>query len=279
MPAQNLFEKLLEEYNIRRDSENFNAIREIMQNVALAGLDRGGFFDKAAFYGGTYLRIVHKLDRFSEDMDFTLLESNPDFTLEPYFDAIVSEFALIGHEVEIKKKEKMKSLTAIDSAFLKDNTRIYDLTGNLLPSVKIKIEVDTDPPGNFGTEYNPVFTPYPFTPRCYTLPSAYAGKMSALIYRKWRNRVKGRDWFDFEWYVSKDIEMDLTHYNERILQFGHVNSPITAEEFKETLREKIKSTDIARVKEDVEIFIEDSSRLDIWTTDYFLKLTDMMRIR
>ena len=175
-----------------------------MQHIALAGLYRGGFFQHAAFYGGTCLRLFHNLPRYSEDMDFSLIEKRDDIHIENYFPAIIEEFRLAGHEVNIVKKEK-KSFGRVESAFLKENTEAYDISFQTKKSVKVKIELDTDPPLAFDTEQLVLQQPYSFMTRCFTLPDLYAGKMHALVYRSWQQRVKGRDWYDFEWYVRWNV--------------------------------------------------------------------------
>ena len=276
--ADNLFDDMVASYEPKNSFEHECAIREVMQIFVLAGLNRGGFFEHAAFYGGSCLKIYYGLDRFSEDLDFTLLSPDNAFSLKPYFEAIYDEFSISGREIIITEKTK-SAITSINSAFLKDNTQIFDLNGKLMPKVRIKFEIDTDPPPGFETEYNLSMSPYSFLARCYSLPSSFAGKMSALLYRGWRDRIKGRDWYDFEWYVRKGVVMDLGHFNERALQFGKTDERFTADTFKEALREKIRNVDIELVKMDVLGFIDDSTRLDIWSRDYFLKVAELMLIK
>ena len=273
----NMFDQMLSRYEIRTKDEKLNATHEVMQQITLAGLFRGSFFNHAAFYGGTCLRIFYKLPRFSEDMDFSLIEKDETFSLENYFDAIHSEFKALGREVSIDKKEK-KIESHIDSAFLKDNTEIYNLKFKTERTVKIKIEVDRDPPLMFNTENKLLLHPFSFMTRCYTLPCLYAGKMHALVYRKWRGRVKGRDWYDFEWYVKNNVALDFDHLRERIAQSENIDMKvITADHFLQQLKTKIQNTDINQVKADVMPFIKNSNELKIWSTDYFLQLADMIR--
>jgi predicted nucleotidyltransferase component of viral defense system len=175
-----------------------------MQQIALAGLYRGGFFNKAAFYGGSCLRIFHQLQRFSEDMDFSLLQPDVHFELDNYFEPITAEFKALGREVVINKKEKKKQ-TNVESAFLKEDTAIYNLQFRTEQTVKIKIEVDVNPPTGFNCEHKLLLLPFSFMTRCYSLPDLYAGKMHALLFRNRKARVKGRDWYDFEWYVRNNI--------------------------------------------------------------------------
>ena len=271
-----LYEKMLSAYDQSTDTARRNAVYEVSQQIVLAGLADGGFFDKAAFYGGTCLRIFHGLNRFSEDMDFTLLKEDNSFYFEHYFQPIIDQFALVGRKVEIKKKEK-KSFGKVESAFLKDNTDVYDLSFQTEKSIRVKIEVDTIPPLKFTTEQKLLLQPKSFMTRCVTLPDLFAGKMHALAFRVWKNRIKGRDWYDFEWYVRNGIPLDWNHLQERIRQFN--GQEMTLEEFKTTLRERLSGTDINRVKEDVLPFLNNPGELDIWTNDYFLLLADQMKIQ
>ncbi len=269
----NIFEQMLSQYPIVTDKDRRNAIYEVMQQITLAGLYRGGFFNKAAFYGGTCLRIFHKLERFSEDMDFSLLAPDESFGLENYFPSIIEEFNTLGREVVITKKDK-RNFGKVESAFLKDDTEVYDVAFRTEKSLKIKIEVDTLPPLKFQTEQKLLLRPFSFMTRCFTLPDLYAGKMHALIFRSWKNRVKGRDWYDFEWYVKNGVKLDFIHLQERIRDFNGIE--VSKEEFLQLLKERLTSTDIKIVKQDVEPFIKDAGSLEIWSTDYFLQLAEMI---
>lgn len=270
-----LYEKMLSAYDQSTETARRNAIYEVSQQIVLAGLADGGFFDKAAFYGGTCLRIFHGLNRFSEDMDFTLLKEDSSFNFEQYFQPVIDQFALVGRKVEIKKKDK-KSFGKVESAFLKDTTDVYDISFQTERSIKVKIEVDTVPPLKFATEQKILLQPKSFLTRCVTLPDLYAGKMHALVFRAWKSRIKGRDWYDFEWYVRNGIPLDWNHLHERILQFN--GQEMTLDEFKSALRDRLGRADISRVKEDVLPFLNNPGELDIWSNDYFLQLADMMKI-
>ena len=197
------------------------------------------------------------------------------FDFSKYFQPIVDAFALVGREVEIKKKDK-NNFGKVESAFLKDNTDVYDVMFQTEKSIKIKIEVDTCPPLNFKTEQKLLLQPHSFMTRCLTLPDLFAGKMHALVYRAWKNRVKGRDWYDFEWYVRHNVPLDFAHLAERCKQFN--NEDITPELFKEKLKERLSTADIKQVKEDVLPFVHNPKELDIWSNDYFVLLADMVRI-
>lgn len=270
-----IFENMLSRYDLTTEQRKRNAIYEVNQQVILAGLYAGGFFENAAFYGGTCLRIFHGLQRFSEDMDFSLLAKDDKFDFTKYFPAIVDIFAMVGRKVEIKKKDK-RAFGNVDSAFLKDNTDVYDITFQTEKSIKIKIEVDTCPPLDFRTEQKLLLMPHSFMTRCFTLSDLFAGKMHALVFRGWKNRVKGRDWYDFEWYVRNNIPLDFHHLAERCRQFN--NEEITIESFKEKLLYRLSTADIRQVKADVLPFIHNPRDMEIWSNDYFVQLARMMNI-
>ena len=267
-----IYQEMLSAYDLTTEQAKRNAIFEVSQQIILAGLYRGGFFNQAAFYGGTCLRIFYGMERFSEDMDFSLLAPNEEFDFEVYFPFIVDEFALVGRKVEIRRKDK--KFGKVESAFLKDNTDVYDLTFQTEKNIRIKIEVDTCPPMKFSTEERLLLQPSSFMTRCYTLPDLYAGKMHAMVFRAWKQRVKGRDWYDFEWYVRKKIPLDFAHLQERIKAFN--GKEINQEDFVRLLKERIASTDIKQVKQDVMPFLRNKDSLQIWSNKYFLQLADMI---
>lgn len=250
-----------------------NALYEVMQQIVLCGLYRGGFFNEAAFYGGTCLRIFYGLKRYSEDMDFSLLTKNPDFSLEKYFPAIIEEARLLGRDIVITKKDK-KNFSRVESAFLKDNTDVYNLTFAADKTLKIKIEVDIDPPLGFKTEQKLLMLPFSFNTRCMVPSDLYAGKMHALVFRQWKNRIKGRDWYDFEWYVRNRIPLDFKHLQERAREFNNIE--LTKDDFVRMLKERFAKADIRQAKEDVLPFIENVNELDIWSNEYFIQLCDMI---
>ena len=271
-----LYERMLSTYDQSTDTGRRNAIYEVSQQLVLAGLSNGGFFDKAAFYGGTCLRIFHGLDRFSEDMDFTLLKEDRSFNFEQYFQPVIDQFSVVGRKVEIKKKDK-KSFGKVESAFLKDNTDVYDISFQTERSIKVKIEVDIVPPMKFSTEQKLLLQPMSFMTRCVSLPDLFAGKMHALVFRTWKSRVKGRDWYDFEWYVRNGIELNFRHLQERIRQFN--GREMTLNEFMDELNNRLATTDINQVKADVLPFLNNPRDLEIWSNDYFLQLASMIKIK
>ena len=278
----------IQEYKPQNKAQAESALREIMQEVALAGLQRTGFFEKAAFYGGTALRIFYGLDRFSEDLDFSLLEIDPGFSFEPYFDGIVTEFATVGMKVSIKEKKKTNQ-NNIDSAFLKSETVWKELILDGIipqagvqasPGIKIKLEVDRAPPLGFETEEKLLLRPFSFYVKCFTLPSLFAGKMHALLFRKWGTRVKGRDWYDLEWYIKKGIPLDLHHFLLRARDTEDwTKGTITQNQLIDLIKRKIDAVSFDNIREDIIRFIPDVSVLDIWSPQYFKDLVDKLKFR
>ena len=268
-----IYQNMLSAYDLSTDQTKRNATFEVNQQIILAGLYQGGFFEKAAFYGGTCLRIFHGLNRFSEDMDFSLLNKDESFDFSQYFQPIIDEFDAIGRRVDIQKKDK-KNFGKVESAFLKDTTDVYDISFQTEKSIKIKIEVDTNPPLHFSTEQKLLIEPRSFMTRCFTLPDLFAGKMHALVYRAWKNRVKGRDWYDFEWYIRNRIPLDFIHLQERIKEFNGCEK--SKEEFIADLEQRLRSADIKQVKADVMPFIKNPKDMTIWSNEYFLQLAKMI---
>jgi hypothetical protein len=277
----------LEEYNPANQQEAKDGLREIMQEIALAGLSRAGFFEKAAFYGGTALRIFYGLDRFSEDLDFSLLAVDPEFSLIKYQDAIIAEFNALGMQVAIREKQKTNK-TNIDSAFLKSETiwkelvleQIIPQSGlNQVANITIKIEVDREPPLGFETEERLLLKPFSFYVKCLTLPNLFAGKMHALLFRKWGTNVKGRDWYDMEWYIRKGIPLNLKHFVIRAKDSGDWDKDdISEEEFRQLLKAKIDAVKMDYVINDIRRFIKDPQALAIWSPQYFHDLVSKLKL-
>jgi hypothetical protein len=283
-----IIEQMLAKYAIDTENDLINALKEIFQEIALLGLYRGDFFANAAFYGGTALRILYGSNRFSEDLDFSLIEKNPAFNIEMYFQNIIEEFEALGLSVVISRRSENKDASGIESAFLKNNTSIHTLNiqaennVNLLKGlhpgkkIKIKLEVDTNPPLNFRTEVKTLLMPVTFNIVSMTLPNLYAGKMHAVLCRKWKTRVKGRDWFDFEWYVSRNTKLNLVHLRERMIESGDLegNENLDKDKFVALMNAKIDSLNIEKVIQEVKPFIKDHRVFDLWTREHFRMLTN-----
>lgn len=276
------------EYQPKTADDYKQALREIMQQLTLAGLSRSGFFSKAAFYGGTALRIFYGLDRFSEDLDFSLLQEDENFNLEYYLKFVEDEFLAQGMVVTIKTKHK-SVVSAVESAFLKSETFWGELIlETSVPGLgikqniglKIKIEVDTKPPLGFETEEKLLLKPYSFYVKCFVLEDLFAGKMHALLFRKWGKNVKGRDWYDLEWYIKKGINLNLQHFLSRARDSSDWSKETISEsEFKKLLIARIENLNIEIAKKDVERFIQNPKVLQIWSKQYFLDLIKMLKVK
>jgi len=284
--------KMLEKYDLSTANKTYEALREILQEIVLLGLSRAGFFDHALFYGGTALRILHGLDRFSEDLDFSLIAPNENFDLSKYEDTVIEALHSFGFEVTIQMKN---SESNIKSAFLKGNTSQHLLNieapedivktfgqGRL---VKIKFEVDTQPPLDYQSEKKTLLVPSPFTINAMTLPSLFAGKMHAILCRNWSTRPKGRDWYDLVWYIAQGVPLDLKHLNARLQQncswLENQEIELKTEMDKayllELLTKRIEHLDISMAKRDVEVFIADTRGLDIWSHEFFRDIIEQIK--
>lgn len=283
-------ESLLEYYRPKSKNEYVNALHEIMQEIALLGLWRAKFFEHAAFYGGTSLRILYGLNRFSEDLDFSLLQSDKTFNPVPFLKSIEEELAISGLQVTVESKTKHPDAT-IQSAFLKTGTLETFIRIGLDESlkrhiqsnevIKIKLEIDVDPPLNFNTEVRYLLKPIPFSVRTFVPEDLFAGKMHAILCRPYKVRVKGRDWYDLIWYVTKGFPLHLFHLETRMRQSGHylLKESMSPEIFLEVFRKKILHLNIDAAKEDVRRFIKNPSELDIWSVDFFLDLTNKISFK
>ena len=271
--------EMLDRYQCRTEADYVNALREIMQEIALLGLWRSKFFERAAFYGGTALRVIYGLDRCSEDLDFSLLLPDAECRLKNYGDALKSELESFGFTVEFSAKEKERPHN-IESAFLKTNTRMQLITigiGEIArqmhsrENLKIKLEIDIDPPGGFATEIKYLLRPVPHAVRTYALPDLLAGKLHAVLCRRWRNRSKGRDWYDMVWYAGHYPKVDLKHLEIRMRQSGDYpdDEPLTLARLLDFLYQAIDEVDIEQIKADVLPFIRDAGQLEIWSRDFF----------
>jgi len=280
--------QMLAKYDCQRLEDTTRALREILQELALLGLWRAKFFEKAAFYGGTALRILHGLDRFSEDLDFSLLYPMPDFRLEHYSNALERELAAFGFEVRVEQKNKAVE-TPVQSAFLKADTAnellVIQAGEHLLRQIpngqvtRIKIEVDTDPPPGFATENRFLLLPIPFSVRAYRLPDLFAGKMHAVLCRRWKNRVKGRDWYDLVWYCARHPELHLEHLEQRMRQSGHWEGMrnLGPDDLQKLLTETVNQLDVDQARREVLPFVKNPETLAIWSREFFLDVVRRIR--
>jgi len=286
--------KMLEKYDLSTADKTYEALREILQEIVLLGLSRANFFDHTVFYGGTALRILYGLDRFSEDLDFSLLAPDKNFDLSVYENTVIEALHSFGFEVTIQIKN---SDGTIKSAFLKGNTSQHLLNieapedivktfgqGRL---VKIKLEVDTQPPLDFESEQKTLLVPSPFTIHTMTIPSLFAGKMHAILCRNWSSRPKGRDWYDLVWYIANGYALDMKHLKARLQQNCAwqesqgltIDNEIDEKYMMELLKKRISDLDIAAAKKDVEVFLSDKRVLDIWSRDFFMEIVQEIKFK
>ena len=283
-----VIETMLGKYGPKNNEERENAAKEIIQEIALAGLSHGGFFEKAAFYGGTCLRIFYGLNRFSEDLDFALLKKDPDFRLSEYFAALEREFASYGIEIHVEEKKKTMD-TEIQSAFLKGNTLTLMMT--FFPEsedakkiisnqkMKIKFEVDTDNPEGGRTETKFRFLPAPYEVKVFDEPTLFAGKIHAIICRNYKNHVKGRDYYDYLFYIGKGSSFNLTYLENKLKSTGTLdqNEKLALEKTKEMLKARFEVVDYESAKEDVSNFISDKEGLKLWKKELFLTTLENLK--
>ena len=274
---------MLAAYQPQTPADYLHAAREVVQEIALLGLWRGGFFEHAAFYGGTALRIFHGLARFSEDLDFTLLDESAELRLDGVIPAVALELASWGFRFEAEAKSA-GTRTGIESGFLKGNTQINLLSigapeqlAARLPrnqKIQIKLELDLRPPAFATTEGKMQLLPTPYQVRLYDLPSLFAGKLHALLCRGWKDRVKGRDVYDFVWYVGRKVEPNLAHLEARMRQSGHWSgATLTQETLRELLTEKFRAMDLRQAAEEVRPFLKDPRETELWSAGFFVDLS------
>ena len=281
--------QMLKKYQCHSQQDYINALKEIFQEIALLGLWRAKFFEKAAFYGGSSLRILYGLDRFSEDLDFSLLTKDKSFNLDPYNKAIAKELEAFGFKAKVDTKIKQLE-SDITSAFIKAESKTQLITieapSNIIKNIhhmqtiKIKMEVDTNPPGLFSTETKFLLQPIPFSVKSFTEPGLFAGKIHALLCRPWVQRVKGRDWYDFAWYIGRNTPVNLSHLQERLVQTNawQAKDALSKNNLFDIFIQKIEETDFDQAKADISPFIKDSSNIDIWSKEFFKEILKKINV-
>lgn len=279
---------MLEKYDIKNVEDETNAMKEIIQEIVLCGLSRGGFFDEAAFYGGTALRIFYGLNRFSEDLDFALLKPNRDFDLSKYFSFIEKEVQAYGMNLSISTKEKNKD-SNIMSAFLKGDTKEHILiffpnesmsnNNQLLKNIKIKFEVDVNPPSGATYELKYKLLPSPHQVKLYDESSLFAGKIHAILCRNWNYRTKGRDLYDYIFYLSKNSSVNIELVKEKLIDSNVLkeDDEFNIDILKEMLNKKFKEINYTDAKEDVIPFIKDIDSLNLWNADFFTDINKNLK--
>lgn len=281
----NIIEQMLTKYEVKNTNDKINALKEIIQEIVLCGLSRGNFFSEAAFYGGTALRIFYKLDRFSEDLDFALITPSKDFQIQKYFSYIEKELKAYGLNLEISTKEKNKE-SNIKSAFLKGDTLEHILKffpndknnkyNELLKTIKIKFEIDINPPK--GATYDEQFKllPSPHQIKIYDKESLFAGKIHAILCRGWNNRVKGRDLYDYIFFLSNETKVNIELIKNKLIESNYIekNSPFNIEILKRLLTNKFNKINYKEAIEDIKPFIKDTTSLNIWSKEFFISITE-----
>lgn len=285
-----VIEQMLEKYTINNIDDEKNAIKEIVQEVTLSGLARTDFFKHAAFYGGTALRIFHGLNRFSEDLDFTLLSPSKNFEFHKYISAVSEAVESLGLVFEVKEKKKDPNAT-VKSAFLKGDTKeqflIFYPNSNFKrqinnnEKIRIKFEIDVNPPLYATTEFKYRLLPNNYQVQLYDESSLFAGKLHAVIARKWKNRIKGRDFYDYVFYLSKNIPVNLLHLESRLKQTNTIDSDfsLTLASLKKLLFDRFDEVDYETAKLDVLPFIKDTENLDLWSAEFFKSITDNLKVK
>ena len=273
MSVEIIQQKLLS-YQCQTLLEQDNALKEIAQEIALMALSRAGFFRVAAFQGGTCLRILYGLERFSEDLDFVLEQPDKLFQWSKYIDNIREEFNLYGYKLEIGDRHKLEKTVKI--AFLKADSIggmliIKDSRTNRI-KLKIKLEIDTNPPQGSLYELKYLDFPLPYSVKTQDLSSLFAGKCHALLCRDY---IKGRDWYDFIWYISRQTPINFNLLKNAIFQAGpwqSQNLDVTQEWFLHELTNKINTIDWNQAKQDVARFLRprELATLELWSKEFFI---------
>jgi predicted nucleotidyltransferase component of viral defense system len=280
MMSVEIIQQRLAEYKCKTIHEQENALKEMAQEIALMALSRAGFFRMAAFQSGTCLRILYGLERFSEDLDFVLEKPNPNFVWETYVKNMQEEFNAYGYSLEVTHRTKLDK--ALRIAFLKADSAggmlvIKDSRSNR-PKLKIKLEIDVNPPADSSYELKYLDFPLAYSVQSQDLPSLFAGKSHALLCRDY---TKGRDWYDFSWYVTKKASINFFLLNNAIQQSGPWAGKkifVTSKWFLQKLREKIKSMDWDAAKKDVEKFLrpQELPLLQVWSKEFFLSRVEKL---
>lgn len=283
-----LIETMLSKYENATTLDKKNSLKEVLQEVILCGLSRAGFFKSAVFYGGTALRIFYGLDRFSEDLDFSLKIPDTEFNLAKYFPTLEKEINSLGLNFKIEEKQKTAQ-SNVKSAFLKGNTKehlllVYsdtDIADSVASNemIKIKFEVDTTPPDFATFESRYKLLPFPYEAELYDMPSLFAGKIHAVICRSWKNRVKGRDLYDFVFFLSHNAHVNLRHLKARLAQSDYIRNDvsISIDDIKRMLKDRFTEIDYGQARADVEPFVKDPRALDVWSKEFFCAITDELK--
>jgi len=276
--------QMLDNYELRTKGDYVNAMKEVVQEIALSALAGSDFFDHAAFYGGTALRIFYGVDRYSEDLDFSLMKKEP-FQLGDYFNVLENTFSSLGMTFKVHSKEKNED-SSIQSAFLKGSTLEHLILIGVSPEIsrhiqqnevlKIKFEIDVDPPAFASYDFKHRLLPSPYRARLYDKGSLFAGKLHAVLARNWKNRFKGRDLYDYLYYVATNTMPNLEHLKARLVESDKwcESEPFGMEDLHALLSRRFDEIDFLDAKKDVVNFIRNPKELDLWGKEFFGDVTD-----
>ena len=271
-----LIQQRLDSYKASNPVAEEQATKEILQELALYSLWRAGFFEVAAFQGGTSLRILHKLPGFSEGLDFILKQPDPKFEWGGYLDQLLKGLEEFGLQSEVLDKSQMDQ--NIKKALLKDNSVTNQLSlafyqGHPDRKLNIKLEIDINPPDGSHFEYSYLDFPLDFEICHQDLSSNFSLKIHALLCRPY---LKGRDWYDFNWYVKQNIRPNLPLLQAALIQYGPWKGQeieIDADWLNHTLLEKVAAIDWSEATQDVERFLNTTEKesLKLWSSRFFNK--------
>lgn len=276
-----LIQQRLERYQAGNAVEEEQALKEILQEVALYALWRADFFEIAAFQGGTSLRILHGLPRFSEDLDFILKRPDENFAWTAFLNPLVEGLETFGLKSEVLDKGRMDQ--RVRKALLKDNSvarqlRLGFYEGPADRKLSIKLEIDINPPEGSGYEYRYLDFPLDFEVCQQDLSSNFALKIHALLCRPF---LKGRDWYDFNWYVKQGVSPNLGLLRAALEQYGPWQGRVLAVDrqwLEDTLREKIATIDWTAAADDVRRFLKpvEQESLRLWSNRFFQSKLDQL---
>lgn len=271
-----IIQERLETYRAASWQEEELALKEILQELALAGLSRTDFFKGAGFQGGTALRVLYGTERFSEDLDFILRAPDPAFRLVSFLKTLEEELKVYGISVEIRDRSQVER--TVQKAFLKEDSAGRELILKFYPraqrpkQIRIKFEVDTNPPpgSQFETKY--LDFPFPCAITTQNPPTLFAGKSHALLCREY---LKGRDWYDFVWYVGRKTQINYSFLASACGQQGAwkgENLKVTKSWYLREVTKRIKTIDWEEAKKDVARFLRPSAlkSLGVWSREFFL---------
>jgi predicted nucleotidyltransferase component of viral defense system len=276
-----IIQQRLGRYQAANPHDQERAVKEILQEVALYALWRADFFEVAAFQGGTSLRILHRLPRFSEDLDFILKEPDRAFDWKRYLDPLMAGLKEFGLQSEVLDKSRMDQV--IKKAVLKDGSISQQLNLNFLQGpadrkLRIKLEIDVDPPAGSGFEYSYLDFPLDFEVCHQDLASNFALKIHALLCRSF---LKGRDWYDFTWYLKQNVRPNYGVLHAAIDQQGPWKGQgvsVDREWLQTALRIKIETIDWNVAADDVRRFLDavQQQALRVWSARFFSSKVDQL---